>query len=170
MVPSRRRNPVIADVFSRMHYMERRGSGFKKIKADYHNAIHFRPELEPKFNSTPTSFFVTLYNLNYDVSIAEKPMEGEKVAFENDKVAFNIEKVAFERHLSEMEANAPTKNKIRSLFDTFGYDRNFGRAEIMQMFGMASSSAGKLLIKLKGSQLIAPVSGQGKGKYRFIIK
>lgn len=34
-VPSKRRNPVIADVFSRMNYMERRGSGFKKIKADY---------------------------------------------------------------------------------------------------------------------------------------
>lgn len=32
-VASKRRNPVIADVFSRMHFMERRGSGFKKIKA-----------------------------------------------------------------------------------------------------------------------------------------
>lgn len=30
MVPSRRRSPVIADVFSRIHYMERRGSGFRK--------------------------------------------------------------------------------------------------------------------------------------------
>lgn len=34
-VPSRRRNSIIADVFSRMNYMERRGSGFKKIKDDY---------------------------------------------------------------------------------------------------------------------------------------
>ena len=41
-VPSKRRNPVIADVFSRMNYMERRGSGFKKIKADYHRAVNFR--------------------------------------------------------------------------------------------------------------------------------
>ena len=29
-VASKRRNPVIADIFSRMHFMERRGSGFKK--------------------------------------------------------------------------------------------------------------------------------------------
>ena len=29
-VPSRRRNPVIADVFNRLKYMDRRGSGFKK--------------------------------------------------------------------------------------------------------------------------------------------
>lgn len=31
-VASKRRNPIIADIFSRMHFMERRGSGFKKIK------------------------------------------------------------------------------------------------------------------------------------------
>lgn len=29
-IRSRRRNPVLADIFSRLKYMERRGSGFKK--------------------------------------------------------------------------------------------------------------------------------------------
>lgn len=170
MVPSRRRNPVIADVFSRMHYMERRGSGFRKIKADYHNAVNFRTELEPKFSSTPTSFFVTLYNLNYNVPIAEKATEHEKVAVENEKVAISREKVAFERRLSEMAANAPTKNKARLLFDSYGCDGVFGRAEVMQMFGMASSSAGKFLNKLKELHFIESVSGQGKGKYKFVAK
>ena len=32
---SRRRNPVLADVFNRLKYMERRGSGFKKIISAY---------------------------------------------------------------------------------------------------------------------------------------
>lgn len=164
MVPSRRRNPVIADVFSRMHYMERRGSGFRKIKADYHNAVNFRPELEPKFSSTPTSFFVTLYNLNYHVPIAEK------VAVDGDKVAVDGEKAAFERHLSEMAANSPTKDKARQLFYSYGYGGVFGRAEIMQMFGMASSSTGKFLTKLRNLHFIEPVSGQGKGKYKFVEK
>ena len=30
-ISSQRRNPVLADVFSRLHLMERRGSGFKKF-------------------------------------------------------------------------------------------------------------------------------------------
>ena len=30
-IPSKRRNPILADIFSRLKYMERRGSGFKKI-------------------------------------------------------------------------------------------------------------------------------------------
>lgn len=57
-VASKRRNPVIADIFSRMHFMERRGSGFKKIKADYRRAVNYRKEVEPLFRSTPTSFLL----------------------------------------------------------------------------------------------------------------
>lgn len=34
-IPSKRRNPILADIFSRLKYMECRGSGFKKILADY---------------------------------------------------------------------------------------------------------------------------------------
>ncbi|MFR2169532.1 MAG: ATP-binding protein [Anaerostipes hadrus] len=30
MVPSTRRNPVLADIFNRLGYMERKGSGFGK--------------------------------------------------------------------------------------------------------------------------------------------
>lgn len=89
---------------------------------------------------------------------------------ENEKVAIAEEKVAFERRFSEMAANAPTKNKARVLFDTYGYDGVFGRTEIIQMFGMASSSAGKFLTKLKKLGFIEPVSGRGKGKYKFVEK
>ena len=62
---SRRRNPVIADIFNRMNYMERRGSGFKKIKRDYALSVQFTKTKTPKFYSTASAFFVTLYNLNY---------------------------------------------------------------------------------------------------------
>ncbi len=70
-VPSKRRNPVIADIFNRMNYMERRGSGFKKIKRDYAASVNYTEEKTPKFYSTASSFFVTLYNLNYE-EVADK--------------------------------------------------------------------------------------------------
>ena len=70
-VPSRRRNPVIADIFNRMNYMERRGSGFKKIKRDYALSVQFTKTKTPKFYSTASAFFVTLYNLNY-TKVADK--------------------------------------------------------------------------------------------------
>ena len=51
-VPSGRRNPVIADLFNRMNFMERRDSGFKKIKRDYVLSAHFTKAKTPKFYST----------------------------------------------------------------------------------------------------------------------
>ena len=67
-VPSRRRNPIIADVFSQLNYMERRGSGFKKIIYDYQNQYNYTEEMRPVFLSEYDSFFLTLKNLNYPVS------------------------------------------------------------------------------------------------------
>lgn len=77
-VPSKRRNPIIADVFSRMNYMERRGSGFKKIKDDYHRAVNYHPKLEHEFYSDASSFWVTLYNLNYNILIGGNKCGGTK--------------------------------------------------------------------------------------------
>lgn len=67
-VPSTRRNPILADVFSRLGYMERQGSGLGKIKAAYENAVHFRTGMEPIFRSYRSEFTVILPNLNYKAS------------------------------------------------------------------------------------------------------
>lgn len=64
-VPSRRRNPVIADVFNRLKYMDRRGSGFKKILSAYKSLPNFSEEKLPVFTSEYDCFFLTMQNLNY---------------------------------------------------------------------------------------------------------
>lgn len=66
-IKSHRRNPVLADIFSRLKYMERRGSGFKKICQDYSIQANYRNDLHPKFYSDNYDFVLTLYNLNYGI-------------------------------------------------------------------------------------------------------
>ncbi|MCD8289881.1 MAG: AAA family ATPase, partial [Prevotella sp.] len=66
-IKSRRRNPVLADIFSRLKYMERRGSGFKKICQDYRLQSNYREERHPQFYSDNYDFTLTLFNLNYGV-------------------------------------------------------------------------------------------------------
>ena len=69
-VSSKRRNPVIADLFQRLDLMERRGSGFKKILNAYQFESEKRGhEFVPTFRSTGSSFFVILPNLNYGIKI-----------------------------------------------------------------------------------------------------
>ena len=64
-IPSKRRNPILADIFSRLKYMERRGSGFKKILADYEGQVEFDETKMPVFDADNSNFTLTLYNLNY---------------------------------------------------------------------------------------------------------
>ena len=66
-----RRNPVIADLFHRMKFMERRGSGIRKILDETAKLPGYTDELKPEFHSTPSSFHVILKNLNYKTSEGE---------------------------------------------------------------------------------------------------
>ena len=64
-VPSTRRNPVLADVFNRLGYMERKGSGFAKILDNYAFQVNYTDEKKPYFRSDRYQFTVIMPNLNY---------------------------------------------------------------------------------------------------------
>ena len=66
-IRSVRRNPVIADLFHRMKYMERRGSGLKKIIRDTEKLPGYTEELKPEFFSNATDFRGVLKNVNYNL-------------------------------------------------------------------------------------------------------
>ena len=62
-----RRNPVIADLFHRMKYMERRGSGLRKIVSETEKLPGYTEAYKPEFSSTATDFRVILKNVNYNL-------------------------------------------------------------------------------------------------------
>lgn len=90
-VSSKRRNPIIADIFNRLKLMERRGSGFKKIFQDYENQKLYSQDKKPLFYTLNNSFYVELKNLNYlnkDVNSVETPFNDtlEKLDETNNKI------------------------------------------------------------------------------------
>lgn len=148
-VSSTRRNPILADIFGSLGFMERQGSGFKKITETYHVAHNYREELEPKFYSDFSSFCVTLYNLNYNIPLETADNGDNKVA------------------IDRLNAKQPIKNKALSVFNRMGFTEVFGRTEVSQVTGDSVTSAGNLIKRLYESGLITPVTGQDKGKYKF---
>lgn len=64
-VPSTRRNPVLADVLSRLGYMERKGSGFGEIISGYEFQVNYDNSKKPSFRSDRYQFTVVMPNLNY---------------------------------------------------------------------------------------------------------
>ena len=58
--------------------------------------------------------------------------------------------------------------KAKAVFANMGADGVFGRSDIAAITKDSVTAAGNLITKLKNADLIEPVSGFGKGKYKFI--
>ena len=78
-------------------------------------------------------------------------------------------KVDIESVLSEKSSDFSVKTTvhIHRLFEKYGFNEVFGRSAVMELLGLKESGASKLLSNLVRTDIIEPVSGYGKGKYKF---
>ena len=60
-----------------------------------------------------------------------------------------------------------TESHILKLREAFPYGAIFGRSDVMKIIDIKPSRASELLKKLAEYGIIEPISGHGKGKYRF---
>ena len=65
-ISSERRNPILADVMAQLDYMEKRGSGLKRICNETKALDGYRDELKPVFKSTTSQFMTTIYSMEYE--------------------------------------------------------------------------------------------------------
>lgn len=93
----------------------------------------------------------------------------EKVDIQGAKVDIQDAKVDIESALSAKGSDFTVKTTvhIHRLFEKFGFDGVFGRSAVMELLELKSSGASKLLSNLVQADIIEPVSGHGKGKYKF---
>lgn len=121
-VPSTRRNPVLADVFNRLGYMERKGSGFGKIISGYEFQINYNESKTPSFRSDRYQFTVVMPNLNYnvpqdvpqdvpqgvpqdklDAQIMDLIRKDSKISTEKMAIALGVSSKTIKRHLKGMD-------------------------------------------------------------------
>lgn len=83
-----------------------------------------------------------------------------------NKVKQDIEEVKQDIGL-HIELSAKTKQHIEVLFTEFGYEKYFGRMDVMEILGITASPASTLIKKMLDMELIYGIKGKGKGKYLF---
>ena len=109
---------VLADVFNRLGYMERKGSGFGKILNGYKAQINFVPSKAPMFRSDRYQFTVIMPNLNYgvpqdvpqrvpqddlDAKILALIKKDNKISTEKLGMALGVSYKTIRRHIKAME-------------------------------------------------------------------
>ena len=104
----------------------------------------------------------TLKKEKVDIRAAKVDVRDKKVDIQDRKV--DIESVLAEKGGS---FSIKTTVHIHRLFDKYGFDGVFGRGAVMELLDLKGSGASKLLSNLMQADIIEPVSGHGKGKYKF---
>lgn len=103
---------------------------------------------------------------NRDLHIA---MNDAKVDIRPRKVDIQCPKVDFESKLLKAADDFSSKTivHIHRLYARFGDNDCFGRSAVVELLELQNSSASKLIKKMLDAGIIEPVTGHGKGKYRF---
>ena len=107
-----------------------------------------------------------LHNRNLHISGL---LNDTKVDIGAGKVDIQDKKVDIESVLSGKGSDFSVKTTIHihRLFERFGFDEVFGRSAVMELLELKGSGASKLLSNLVKADIIEPVSGHGKGRYKF---
>lgn len=170
-IKSRRRNPVLADIFSRLKYMERRGSGFKKICNEYAHQVNYRDDLKPEFYSDNNDFVLTLFNLNYGVEAESNEVnpntglhQTTPNPVESDTNLHQTAPICTKRSQLEIEKNYNLRNFLKIV-------KNFPGASAVLLAVEAHVSertAKSYLKKLQELEIIRRVGTNRKGYWEII--
>ena len=156
-VPSMRRNTIISDIFSRLHYMDRRGSGLSRIMESYKNFVK-----KPKFLSDESSFTVIFPNKGYspvfELNSPVKTGQNKNVVSDEDYFIIKLYKSLGEK------VRAKTLSEIKLFFMQYRYDQSFTREDVKGFFNVKNSRASEIVATLLNSNIIENIDG---GKYKF---
>lgn len=86
----------------------------------------------------------------------------EKVNIEDQKANIESEKANIENSFT-----AKTASHVCKLLEKFGFQTNFGRSDVQEVLDLKPTRSTALLKEMAEKGFVEPITGLGKGKYRF---
>lgn len=149
-ISSIRRNRVISDIFNRLNFMERRGSGLIRIMESYNDSA-----LKPVFISDNSTFKVIFPKKSF----VEKQAETSgNIVSDADYFVVKMYKL-----LSD-NVKKSTYIQIKKLFDKFTFEYDFRREDVEEIFEVKKSRASEIISMLLDIGLIEPTTPT---RYKF---
>lgn len=186
-VPSMRRNEIISDIFGRLHYMDRRGSGIGRILNSYAEFSE-----APQFSSSEYDFHVMLPNRSVS-SPAQTSIDMTESQLVPEISQLNGQKSQLAPEISQLKgANIDidqdwewiyfrdvilkerseglrirTIKELEQLFKRYRYSYNFNRRNVADLFSITENGASIFIKKCLDRKIIEKVKVD---EYRFISK
>lgn len=166
-VPSKRRNPLLADFFSRLGLMERRGSGMKKIIDAYKQYEHLVDFHMPEFSSNASEFHVTLWNLNFDDRIIGEITSDSIPLIE--EIRKNDGEVFIKEFIKEPAGFTKEFTKAsRHIYKLVSMNPQISIAKMAESMGLSTRQVQKYLNRLQDLHKVARIGGRKTGEWKII--
>ncbi|MDD6851371.1 MAG: ATP-binding protein [Bacteroidales bacterium] len=171
-VPSKRRNPLLADIFSRLDLMERRGSGMKKIIDAYKRYERFPNYRTPEFSSNSSEFHVTLWNLNYEQFLKDVTKEQKDVTKGQKYVTKELKNVTKEQKdvTKELKERKDFLKAQRKIYRYISEKPTITTIEMAERMGVSKRQLLRYIKILTDMNLIVREGGRKTGIWRIIDK
>ncbi|WP_215905155.1 Fic family protein [Treponema phagedenis] len=158
---------VVNDIFA-AHAWYFRNSLVRANYNDLKNGIHETTEfLELFLRNLLMNEKHPLHNRTMHISGKFKEPEKPDIGAEKPDIGAEKPDIGAEKPDIEKKFQTKTASYILRLREAFPGQTIFGRSDVMEVIGIKESRASELLKEIVENEVIEPVSGHGKGKYRF---
>jgi len=175
-VPSKRRNPIIADVFTQLDLMEKRGSGFQKITTHTSELRLYNKDLAPDFESDASSFFTTVYSVLYGKTNADfqRIIDQESTPKAENTTPKTTPKDENSTPKTNPKEEKSTPKKLgstaQSILDILTEDPYLKREEIAARAGLKLEGIKYQLARLQKKGYLLRIEGRKTGRWKVLIK
>lgn len=182
-VPSMRRNPVIADMFTQLDYMEKRGSGLRKMRELTEKLPNFMPGKEPQYQTEAISFYTTFYNLNWGEN-GRIPIEEVANRVNSSLEKYSIDEESSMKTFGDLQKssvktfgdlqNSSVKQKrlgrtAQSILDLVISDGSISQDKMAEKIGVSKRAIEMQIANLKAKGLLVREGADHGGYWRILI-
>ena len=177
----------IADVFTQLDLMEKRGSGFQKITTHTSELRLYSKDLAPTFESDASSFFTTVYSVLYGKTDADFQRIIDQESAENNKPEETSPKAIQNTNPKGEKANPKTSPKTtpktspklprkplgktaQTILDLLSEDPYMKREDLMAKLDLSLAGVKYQLANLQKEKYLLRIEGRKSGRWKVLIK
>ena len=171
-VPSMRRNPVIADMFTQLDYMEKRGSGLRKMRELTEKLPNFMPGKEPQYQTEAISFYTTFYNLNWGEN-GRIPIEEVANRVNSSLEKYSIDEESSVKTFGDLQNSSVKQKRLgrtaQSILDLVISDGSISQDKMAEKIGVSKRAIEMQIANLKAKGLLVREGADHGGYWRIVI-
>ena len=172
-VPSMRRNPVIADMFTQLDYMEKRGSGLRKMRELTEKLPNFLPGKEPQYQTEAISFYTTFHNLNWGEN-GRIPIEEVANRVNSSLEKYSIDEESSVKTFGDFQKSSVKQKRLgrtaQSILDLVISDGSISQDKMAEKIGVSKRAIEMQIANLKAKGLLVREGADHGGYWRIIVK